>query len=423
MIYEAFVAPTESPSTALEIKRALLTFEKVYIPDPGDRDLFPPQAFMSAMGMPPIMGINIGPVRPLGKTPDYDNRFDQLMSEIDIARRQGLIDVISSYDRSSSDQMTIGAVLMGNYPLNPRFMLWGYRNIARDNEVIRSAIAGDDTLFNKTDDEIKALAITQCSADGGINDDPAMLPLEGNLLREMLRIPLSSIARARLASVIKSIGFCAAKQMVPYFGKPSFASLAGRIALRANDVIDRVTTHDPFFASRAEVLRVAHEEYIDETILEKMAIDDVIALLTAAWGDQASARDEMLRSIAQLSKETSDKPSFAEVVRERIQQYRAVAEGLERERAKLKLQIRCEVVKAAGGIATGEGLSVGLLSQLQSAIGAATTLVAGCIYVADKIKDYAPVISQLKATEAQFKDDAAFGLHNFFARIDATTRA
>ena len=41
MIYEAFVAPTESPNTALEIKRALLTFDKVYIADPDDRDLFP----------------------------------------------------------------------------------------------------------------------------------------------------------------------------------------------------------------------------------------------------------------------------------------------------------------------------------------------------------------------------------------------
>ena len=152
--------------------------------------------------------------------------------------------------------------------------------------------------------------------------------LEGDLLRETLRAPLSSIARARLASVIKSIGFCAAKQMVPYFGQPSFASLAGRIALRANDVVDLVSAHDAFFASRTEVLRVAHEEYIDETILEKMSVDDIIALRTTAWGEQATARDEMLRSIADLSKEMADKPSFGETVRDRIQKYRAAAEAV-----------------------------------------------------------------------------------------------
>jgi hypothetical protein len=63
-----------------------------------------------------------------------------------------------------------------------------------------------------------------------------------------------------------------------------------------------------------------------------------------------------------------------------------------------------------------------MLTQLQSAIGAATTLVAGCLYVADKIKEYSPVAAQLKATEAEFKDDAAFGLHNFYGRIEASAR-
>src|SRR5437660_12569919 len=131
MIYETFIAPKERPNTALEIKRALLSFDKIYIADPNDRDLFPPQAFMTAIGMPPLMGINTGPVRPLGKVPGYDSAFDKLMSDIDIARRQGLIDVIASYDRSMSDRATIGAVLMGGYPLNAQFMLWAYRNIAR----------------------------------------------------------------------------------------------------------------------------------------------------------------------------------------------------------------------------------------------------------------------------------------------------
>jgi len=52
MIYEAFLAPTENPSSAVEIKRALLTFDKVYISDPGDRDLFPPQAFATNFNAP-----------------------------------------------------------------------------------------------------------------------------------------------------------------------------------------------------------------------------------------------------------------------------------------------------------------------------------------------------------------------------------
>jgi hypothetical protein len=421
MIYEAFVAPKERPNSTLEIKRALLAFDKIHIADPGDRDLFPPQAFMMAMGMPPVMGINTGPVRPLGKARDYDDAFDRLMSDVDIARRQGLIDVVSSYDRSTSDKTTIGAVLLGDYPLNPRFMLWAYRNIGRDADVIKLAIAGDNELFGLSDDEIRSMEVANCSADGGINNDPALPLLEGNLAREDLRTTLSNIARARLGSVIKTIGFCVSKKMIPCFGESSYSALANKIALRANDVIDRVAAEDNFWASRAEVLRVAHEEYIDESILNEMSIDDVVKLRTSVWGKQANAREDMLRSIADLSKELNDKEGLREAARDRIVRYRKIAEELERERSSLKLKIKCDIGMAVAGMATAEGGVV--LSQMQTAIGAATTLLAGCAYTLAKIKEYGPVIQQLKAAEAEFKDDAAFGLHNFYARIDEVTKS
>jgi hypothetical protein len=77
------------------------------------------------------------------------------------------------------------------------------------------------------------------------------------------------------------------------------------------------------------------------------------AILSRRFG--RSAREDMLRSIAELSKELADKTSFAEEARDRIVKYRKL-------------------------------LKQGTLTQLQSAIGAATTLVAGCLYVADKIK-------------------------------------
>ena len=122
------------------------------------------------------MGVNTGPVRPMGKTPDYDNRFDQLMSEIDIARRQGLIDVISSYDRSTSDRMTIGAVMMGNYPLNPRFMLWATETLPETTTSFDLPLRETTILFSKTDDEINSLAITQCRADGPLTTTPRCCP-------------------------------------------------------------------------------------------------------------------------------------------------------------------------------------------------------------------------------------------------------
>lgn len=421
MIYETFLCPSEFPTTSLNLKRALLSYDKIHIPDPADREYFPPQAFGMAIGMPPFLGINMGAVRPLGKKANYDNDFDRLMDEIDIARRQGLVDVTSSYDLSTSQKMTVGAVIMGNYPLNPQFLLWAYRNLCRDQAAIGAAITGDDHLFGLSAETVAEIAITQCGADGSINDDPALPSLNGPLARESLRAEFSVIARARTAAVIKTIGFCAAKQMVPTFGNASYGAVARHIANVAANVIDTVSTHDPYFAQRAEVLRIAHEEYVDETILDKMTVDDVLKLRTAAWGKQAQAREEMLRSVAEIGKEVSNSEKFVEIAQDRIRSYRSKAEELEKERAGLDLKIRCDFVAGFAGVGTAAA-SAGFFTQLQSAIGAATTLFAGCMYGANKIKEYGPVLQQLRTTEAEFKDDAAFGLQNFYSGLDKASR-
>jgi hypothetical protein len=423
LIYETFISPTETPNTARELKRALLTFDKVHITDPRDRDLFPPQALSIAMGMPPIFGFDMGPVRPLGKIPGYDNAFDKLMDEIDYARRQDLVDVISSYDLSTSEQATIGAVLLGDYPLNSAFLLWAYRNLGRDMLTLKAALEGDEYLFSLADEDISAMEVASCRADGGINDDPALPALEGSLSREVLRSQFSNIARARLASVIKTVGFCASKRMVPMFGNAAYGAVAAQIARRANDVLDKVSDHDSYWSSRAQMLKVAHAEYIDEGVLDAMSIDDVLKLRTRAWGAQANAREELMTSIADLSKEIGDGEAFFAAARDRISNYRKKAEELEVQRASLGLKIKCDITTAAAGVVSGAAGSVGFLTQLQSAIGVGTTLLAGCIYAADKIKDYAPAVQQLKAAEAEFKYDAAFGLHNFYCSLQSVSKA
>ena len=96
MVRSAYLAPTETPIRSVDVKRALLTYDRVYIANPGDRDLIPPQSFMMALGMPPFMGFNRGPVRPLGKSAKYDDTFDQLIDELDIARRDGCVEVVSN---------------------------------------------------------------------------------------------------------------------------------------------------------------------------------------------------------------------------------------------------------------------------------------------------------------------------------------
>jgi hypothetical protein len=420
MLKSAYLAPTESPVSLVDVKRALLTFDRVILADPGDRDLIPPQSFMMAIGMPPIFGLNTGPVRPLGKYEGHDESFDQLMDGIQIARRQGIVDVVSSFERATSAQFTVGAVPMGDYPLDPGFMLSAYRNVARDPEILKTALVGDDQLMALPANQIESLCIVRSLADGAINDDPSLPLIEGDLSREGLREQLTYIARGRIASTMKSIGYCASKDFVPVFGHNNFRALARAFAARATQVIDRVGGDDPYWSTRGRALNLAHDEYINDAILSQMPIDEVLKLRTSVWGNQAAARDNLFHSIAGLARDALTENDFDEAVRRKIRSYRAASEEVQRERAALSFKIKCEIVKIPLGIAASAGGGAamsGVLSQVQTAMGAGTMLLAGCLWTLNKIQETKPLSDQLRIAESELQDNICFGMHNFYRNL------
>ncbi|MGO7869204.1 hypothetical protein [Rhizobium leguminosarum] len=422
-MYSTYLCPTEEPVSALAIKRALLTFDRVLIADPADRDFFPPQALLFAMGLPSALAMNMGPVRPLGKVSGYDNQLDKVMEEVGYARRAGLVDVISTYDLSTSKGLTIGLVPMGDYPLNPQFMLWAYRNIARDNSALMAAISSDQILTSHSREQLLALGATGM-ADGSINDNPELPLIQGEFASEELRPASSLIARARLASVMKSVGYCTAKQLVPSFDNPAYSQVAHHMVGRATKVIDRMSEFDPHWTMRSQALKIAHDEYIDDSVLQNLSIDDVVALRTRAWGRQAEHRDAMLQSISSVAKEAEAVGDFEREVRDSIVAYRATFDDIARERSALKFQVSCELLQAGGAGMTAAlaGSIPGVLTQMQTAIGAASVLVAGCLYTIEKIKDYKPISDQLVSAEAEFRDSARFGMHNFYRGFKSSHR-
>ncbi|MDE1467638.1 hypothetical protein [Aurantiacibacter sp. D1-12] len=420
MIRSAYLAPTERPVRLIDVKKALLTFDRVMIPDPEDRDLFPSQAFTLAMGMPPIISLPVGPIRPLGKTADYDAKFDELMDGLASATRQDLVEVVSTYRRSEANNLVIGRVDMGGYPLNPQFLLWAYRSVAQNDSVLQTAIRADNWLMSQGDDHLEALSIAKAQADGAINDSPALSLIEGKLVREHLRKPLTSIARARIASTIKSIGYCSAKELVPLFTDSNSESLVTCFAQRASETIDFIAEDDPYWTNRRMTLRVAHQEYIDDTVLDQMSIDDVIQLRTSVWGHQAEARDSLLNSVAELSKAQVNEAEFEASVREKIAAYRQHAVDVKKQREALSFDINCELSKLGVGTASsllaGSSLS-GVFSQMQTAVGAASLLLAGCLWAGSKIQDLKPARDQLQNAEEEARDNVCFGLHNFYRKI------
>jgi hypothetical protein len=216
-----------------------------------------------------------------------------------------------------------------------------------------------------------------------------------------------------LGAALKTIGYCAAKDTIPFFSNDFYHRIALKIVMGANHVIDDIAREDPYWANRSLALRIAHEEYLDEAALEDLSIRDVLRLRSMTWGSQASARDHLMKSIATVSREVGSAADFEVKCKEKVRGYRAQAEKLERERSGLRLKIKCDVGTGLAGAATAVG--AGAIAQLQTALGAATTLVAGCVFAFQKIKEYAPVAAQLRANEEEFRDSAGFGLHRFYS--------
>ncbi|MCA1433540.1 hypothetical protein I6F33_11190 [Bradyrhizobium sp. BRP20] len=106
------------------------------------------------------------------------------------------------------------------------------RNIGRDIDTLRVAVKGR-SAFRFGDETIAATASTQAAADGSINDDPALRFFDEELARDHLRLQISHIARARIASVMKTIGFQHVQTDGSAIGNACYGAVAKQIARRA----------------------------------------------------------------------------------------------------------------------------------------------------------------------------------------------
>lgn len=247
---EALIAPTEFGYNLAEIKRAALSYDKIYLLDQGDRDLFPGIALSYAIGLPPLIAASGGRrMRPLGKVTDYDARFEALLTHLHPLQEAGVVEVTSCWDRNKADNkglITIGSIPLGGYQLEIRAVLAYYRMLARDNGLLEASL--DRTAVSLAESEDAAFISEQGQVDGSINDDPALPLLEGPLLNEELRNMLTVIARSRIATALKVWGVAEQRGLIPVLPKPS-ALVLDRVASSARAAIDSVEA-DPYWARR-----------------------------------------------------------------------------------------------------------------------------------------------------------------------------
>lgn len=410
MIYDALIVPTETPATLREIKRALLTYDKVFLLDPSDRELFPRQAFtMAVSGLP--FGMDTGPVRPMGKDIGYDDRFDHILKICHRAVLQGSIKVISTYNSEETVGFSIGGVPMGDYPLRPAQVYRFYRALASSQELLTDVLGDDSRALQQELQITDGLALIG-GADGSTNGGP-ILPIADTVAASNFAEPLTQIARARIAAIIKYSGYCEAKELIPVFGAPHYVRAMERILRGAQEFFDDASPENQFRQSR--VLDLIHGEFLVDERLERLSIEEVLKLRTSAWGKQAAARERMFQYVFEIAKSAKSEEEFSGSATKRIQEYRRASEKLLRERASLQMSIKCDL--GIGALTAGT-VTAGILSQVESTFtSVAATLAAGGVWALTKAKEYRPKLADLIAQKDELKRGAGFALHDFYSRL------
>ena len=174
MIANSVILPTEQPINIHDIKRALLTYEKVYIPSPDDRELIPPNVYKNAvfnsMGFPVLpIAIHFGPVKPLGKTDNFEEVFDKTMSECKDAISQGTIELLGA--PKYEEGFSLGGTPIPPDVPNPFFTYNNYRQIAENEEFVKLMSKGLAEIdFDKVNDLTKLIPTGQEDEEQTVND-------------------------------------------------------------------------------------------------------------------------------------------------------------------------------------------------------------------------------------------------------------
>jgi hypothetical protein len=297
-IQSAILIPSERPPRIEEVKLALLSFDRVHLPDPDDRDVIPRHALMAAMIGFPVFALDSGPVAPLGKVAGFDRHFAQLRDELHGPLVDGQV-VIDPSIQTGAGQLTIGAVHIGAGVPNPGFVFHLYRALAARTDLLMASLEGTG-LTKIPPDDLDALAPSSFVESGGV---PEFGQLDA--VPERPRKSLQRIAAVRVAAVTRFVATGDFRDLQPLTSDPGQRSVM-KALLRAVAIARRGAAEDPD-AQCLSLLARLHEvivhSYIDEEKLSELSVKEVIGLRSKAWGKAQLARASLMSSLQALSED------------------------------------------------------------------------------------------------------------------------
>lgn len=348
MIANSVILPTEEPVDILDIKRALLAYDKVYIPSPDDRELLPPNIYQNvvfnSMGFPAMpFGGSFGPVKSLGKIDDYETRFERTISACKTAISEGKIEILGAPKYEES--FTIGAIPMPDDTPNPLFTYINYRQMAENEEFVNLMSQGLIHLdLNKISDFQKLSPTGQEDQEQSVNDlkrPPKVQITISNSDKDRINL-ISKLCHTRLGTLSKYLGYSFIKQLHPFTTDIGYANVISKLEYNFIGTVDSIQS-DELLLRRQKQLSLLHNliltEYIDPIRIENMSVEQILRQRTKAWGNTQEFRTKLIEELNEIALDCNSEIQFQRLCKSRYEEFLKVAADYQHEVDKLRLML------------------------------------------------------------------------------------
>jgi len=348
MIANSIILPTEQPIEIHDIKRALLTYDKIYIPSPDDRELLPPNTYQNALmvslGFPAMpFGMPDGPIKPLGKTDHYDEIFEKVITDCKDAISQGSIEILGAprYEESA----TIGAIPMPDDTPNPFFTYLNYRQISENSDFVNLMSTGLEKLdVKKIKDITKLTPSGRESVEQSVNEikrPPKALLHNPNMDDDTLQL-LSTLCHTRIGSLVKYLGYSFNKQLHPYTSDIGYANVISKLEYNFIGTVDSIQS-DEELLKKQKRLSTLHNlilsEFIDPIKIDSLEISQILKQRTKAWGKTQENRAKLISELNDIAFDCDSDFKFERACKSKFKDFLKVASDYHYEVDKLKLML------------------------------------------------------------------------------------
>ncbi|WP_165854907.1 hypothetical protein [Marinobacter sp. JSM 1782161] len=425
MPLDTMIFPESYQTPEIELKRALLTYNKVFLIDPKENDIMPPELMTQAM-MPPGMpfspfAINMGaPVCPIIKSQSYENDFDRLLETFQPALKAGCLEVTTTYKESiKPGTVAIGAFSHGGatgYPLNPQAVLWFLRQLGGNQSLLKEALGAqpiDPAIIERASD------IRFGAASGQINGAPALPMLDVPQQLEQHQAALTKLALSRIASVIKYYGYCENKNIVPFLYDPQTMHFVSRIISCANSSMDQATStdQDAPWARVQRLQQILFSETLDGKKLEEASISDILRARTPGWLKSEEKKDGLLERLHEMAREEEN---FEEQASSELSGYLKQAEDLAHDRNNFRLQLYADIIpqamdlRASIPFATGAGAATIGVSTAFTGASVPLIFIGAAAWACNMVREYGPQMRDLRRREQSLRSSSGL---SFYRRV------